>query len=108
MTQFQVLQVSLELIPELKPLVEQIARHDRDLAGQLRRSGSSIPLNIAEGARRVGKDRTHSYRIAAGSAAETRTALCVAQGWGYVDPGSAQAADQRLDRILAMFYRMSR
>jgi four helix bundle protein len=105
--QFQVLELAIALIPELKPLVEQIAKYDRDLANQLRRSGSGIPLSISEGSRRQGKDRMHQYRIAAGSAAEARTTLAVARGWGYVDLQSAQAADQMLDRILAMLWRAS-
>ena len=107
MSQFQVLQVALELIPELKALVEQIAYHDRDLANQLRRAGTSVPGNIAEGSRRRGKDRLHHYRIAAGSAAEVRTGLAVAHGWGYVDQQAATSADAKLDRVLAMLWRLT-
>lgn len=107
MAQFQVLNVSLELIQALRPVLTAIAHHDRDLASQLKRSGSSIPLNISEGARRAGRDRLHSYRIAAGSAAEARTTLAVAREWGYVDSAVSQTADDILDRILAMLWRLT-
>ncbi|MGK5082971.1 four helix bundle protein [Bdellovibrionota bacterium FG-1] len=107
MARFQAYDVSLSLIPMLRPLVSAIAFHDRSLADQIRRAGSSVPLNISEGARRQGKDRLHAYRIAAGSAAEVRAALSVAHGWGYVDATQAQQADAVLDRILALLWRLT-
>ena len=42
--------VALEMVTDIRPLIERIARHDRSLAQQLRRSASSVPLNIGEGA----------------------------------------------------------
>jgi four helix bundle protein len=107
MAKFQAYDVSLSLIPVLKGLVSAIALQDRSLADQIRRAGSSIPLNISEGARRQGKDRTHAYRIAAGSAAEVRAALSVAHAWGYIDSSRAQQADEILDRILALLWRLT-
>jgi four helix bundle protein len=108
MSTFDAYQVSLELIPALRPVASAVALHDRSLADQIRRAGSSVPLNIAEGARRAGRDRLHSYRIAAGSAAEVRAALSVARGWGYVELDQAQSADALLDRVLAMLWRLTR
>jgi four helix bundle protein len=107
MAKFETYEVSLELIPALRPLVEAIALHDRSLSEQIRRAGSSVPLNVAEGARRSGRDRNHAYRIAAGSAAEVRAALAVARGWGYVDSARAAAADALLDRTLALLWRLT-
>jgi hypothetical protein len=52
MSKFDAYQVSLELIPALRPVARAVALHDRSLADQIRRAGSSVPLNIAEGARR--------------------------------------------------------
>ena len=107
MAKFDAYEVSLQLIPALRPIVTAIALHDRSLADQIRRAGSSVPLNVAEGARRSGKDRNHSYRIAAGSAAEVRAALSVARGWEYVDATQARAADELLDRVLALLWRLT-
>ena len=107
MAKFQAYEVSLALIPMLRPLVAAIAFQDRSLADQIRRAGSSVPLNISEGARRQGRDRTHAYRIAAGSAAEVRAALAVAHGWGYIDSVAAKQADELLDRILALLWRLT-
>jgi four helix bundle protein len=107
MSKFETYQLSLDLIPALRPLVAAVAVHDRSLADQIRRAGSSVPLNIAEGARRAGRDRSHAYRIAAGSAAEVHAALAVAQGWGYIESTQAQAADALIDRLLALLWRLT-
>jgi four helix bundle protein len=69
-SKFQAYEVALEMVLVLRPSVEALARRDKDLANQVRRAGSSVVLNLAEGARRWGKDRIHFYRISAGSAAE--------------------------------------
>lgn len=107
MAKFDAYEISLQLIPALRPLVEAVSLHDRSLADQIRRAGSSVPLNVAEGARRNGRDRLHAYRIAAGSAAEVRAALAVARGWGYVEESRAQVADALLDRVLALLWRLT-
>lgn len=107
MSRFEAFEVALELITALKPLIAKIALHDRDLADQLRRAGSSGPLNINEGSRRVGRDRGHSYRIAAGSAAEVRAGLAVAQAWGYINVQDYQRPYKLADRLLAMLWRLN-
>jgi four helix bundle protein len=57
-----------------------------------------VPLNLAEGRRRVGKDRLHHFRIAAGSADELRVALLVARAWGDLGAGDVRQAFALLDR----------
>ena len=103
----QALEVSLEVIEQLKQPLHRIRTRDRDLHSQARRAASSISLNIAEGRRRSGKDRQHFFRIAAGSAAELRTALRIAKAWGYLGADEIEPALQRIDRVLAMLWRMS-
>src|SRR5688572_24536994 len=65
-------------------LVEQIARGmpatRPDLADQMRRSSTSVALNIAEGANEFSTaDKAKFYRIARRSAGETLAALDVAR-----------------------------
>ena len=70
-------------------------------------AASSIASNLAEGNRRVGKDRLHFFRIAAGSADETQTQLRIALAWGWV---GARDIDQTLglvDQELAILYRLT-
>ena len=104
---FDALEVSIQLATALRAPLEALRRHDRDLAEQARRATTSVALNLAEGARRAGRDRLHCYRIAAGSAAEVHTALRVAVAWGYLDEATLRAALALLDRELAMCHRLT-
>jgi four helix bundle protein len=106
--QFDAFEVSLQLIASLRAPLSRLQTHDADLAGQLRRAASSVPLNLSEGRRRIGKDRLHLWRVAAGSADEARAALRVAQAWGYVEDAVIQEPLALLDRLLAMLWRMTR
>jgi four helix bundle protein len=105
MATFEAYEVALELVRAMRPVVETVARHDRDLAIQMRRATSSVPQNIAEGSQRAGKDRLHHYRVAAGSAAEVASTLRIAAAWGYI--GEAPAAAKLADRVGAMLWRLT-
>ena len=94
----------LETLRKLAPLVRAIAKHDPDLAKQLRRSASSIALNTAEASGSQGGNVRARFRDALGSAYETRANLDVAEVWGYVDV-DAQLRDD-LDRISATLFRL--
>lgn len=107
MKRFEVYEMSLQMISALRPAVERIRHHDKDLALQLKRAGSSVPGNIAEGARRTGQDRLHHYRIAAGSAGEIRSHLAVALAWGDVDQATVSPVLTLLDSILAILWRLT-
>ncbi len=43
------LQFAIEALGAVRPLLDAVQRRDRDLASQLRRALSSVPLNLAEG-----------------------------------------------------------
>ena len=105
---FHALEVSLELIRSLRGPVAKIRRHSRSLATQLEDAASSVAANVAEGNRRAGRDRAHTFRIAAGSADETRTHLRVAEAWGYVTMDDIDTPLQLADRELAMLWRLSK
>ena len=105
---FLVYDLSLEVVREIRPLLWKIRRADLDLYRQLRRAASSTPLNLAEGNRRVGKDRAYHFRVAAGSADETRAVLDVAAAWGDLDDGIVEPIRRRIDRILGMIYGLTR
>ena len=98
--------VSLELIRELRALVPAIARHDRDLAVQIRTAASSVTLDLAEGQRSGGGNQKRHYAIAHGSANEVKGALAVAEAWGWLD--ESERARQILDRLLALLWRLTR
>jgi four helix bundle protein len=77
-------------------------------ANQIVDAASSIAANLEEGNRRTGRDRLHLFRIAAGSAAETRVHLQVAQAWGWVSPQEIQLALSLVDRELRLLHGLTR
>ena len=104
---FEVLEVSLDLIRVMRPLVERIAQLNRSLAAQLKSATTSIASNIGEGSRRLGRDRVHLWTVAAGSADEVRTQLVVAVAWGDIEQAAVEPALALVDRILAMLWRLT-
>jgi four helix bundle protein len=98
----------LDLIRALRPLCEQIARQSADLADQLRRAATSVMLNLGEGVRRTGRDKTRAYRIAAAEAQEVRIALEAAVAWGWVDDAAVAAARALADRVARVTYALAR
>lgn len=100
--------VALEVIKDIKPIIDQVARKDRALADQIRRAASSIALNIGEGRYSRGGNSTARFENAMGSASETRSALRVAEAWGYISSRSLVELDQNLDRIVALLWGLTR
>ena len=81
-------------------------RH-RSLAEQCERAADSLALNLAEGRRRVGRDRVHLFRIALGSAEEVRACLRVAEAWGHLSSAETAETLQLLDQELAICFRLT-
>ena len=105
---FEALEVSLSLIRSLRAPTRRLRTLDPDLYRQIRRAGSSIPLNLAEGSTRTGKDRAHHFRVARGSAKEVQVALRSAEAWGDLQPKEIQATLQTLDRLLRLLWGLTR
>ena len=76
--------VCLELVRMVAPVAQQINRHDPDLARQLRRALTSVPLNVAEASDQHGARRNNHYALALGSAREAWSAIEVAIAWGHI------------------------
>ncbi len=103
MAQFIAYDLSLQLVQALAPVIGRIERRDKDLARQLRRSASSVSLNLAEGNHSDPGNRRARFFTAAGSAKETKSALEVARAWGYI--GDEQVLGLA-DRVVALTYRL--
>ena len=77
------------------------------MARQIRKAAQSIPANLAEGRKRVGRDRLHLFRVANGSAAEVKVTLQSAEAWGFVGVAALTKPLELLDRVLAMTWRLT-
>ena len=87
----------------------RVARFDES-AIDARRSGTfrtSIPLNVAEASGRTGKDRSHHFRIAYGSAQETTVAVQLLRSVGVVSLADEAALLPLLERVKAMTWRLA-
>ena len=81
---FEMYQLALKGVRLVRPLIAEIAKHDRDLAVQLRKSVTSVPLNIAEGCESRKNNRLARYADARGSANEVVATLESAEALGYL------------------------
>ena len=98
-------QVALEVITQLRPIVDKVKQHDAHLADQLRRAATNTVANLAEGQRRVAGNKRRAYENAHGEAREMLGCLDCALAWGYVvDDAKVRVT---LDRLLALCWRLS-
>ena|SRR5689334_18976389 len=104
---FVALEIAYQVIEVLRGIVPVIRREDAEVARQIVRSASSVAANLAEGNGRVGADRRRFFRIAAGSAQETRAHLRVASTWGWLEATQYAKADALLDRQLALLWKLT-
>ena len=98
---------AIEMVRTLRPLMDQIRRRDSNLADQLLRCATSIPLNLHEGAYSQGRNVRARFYNALGSAGEVRACLDVAEAMKYIEPLDPAVRDD-LDRLVATIYRLTR
>ena len=101
---FIVYDLTLQMLRKLKPVIDQVQRHDRPFADQMQRAGQSTFLNIAEGQSARGGNELARFQTALAECRETRAALELATAWGYVGGAACEAADNELDQIAAILW----
>jgi four helix bundle protein len=99
--------VCIAMVRDVRPYADRIARFDRDLARQLRRSSTSVPLNVAEGSGSRAGRRRLSYEHALGEARETLANLESAQAIGYIATIEMHLR-KRLDHIIGTLVNLVR
>jgi four helix bundle protein len=95
----QVIEFSLHVAGLVRPLNVRIAKHDRDLGRQLRKSCSAFVLNLSEGFGSTGGHKRERFGKAHGSTKEARDTLRFAIVYGYLDARSPVEALEALDRL---------
>jgi four helix bundle protein len=104
----QLLEQILNIIALARPLVDAIARRDRNLADQARRALNSIALNAAEGFGTEAGNSRLRFQTAHGSLSEAEVALQLAVAWGYVDQQQTSAVLSALDALGGRLFGLSR
>jgi four helix bundle protein len=106
---WDVYRASLELIIVIKDVVEKLPRGNAYLADQLQRAGTSVPLNIAEGAGESSpSEKARFYRMAKRSATECSSILDVCKQLQVISEDLYAKGRELLLRIVAMLTKMSR
>ena len=107
MEQLQIFDVALVMVREVVLLARRVERRDRDLARQMRRSSTSVALNISEGTYARGGNKRARYQTAAAEAAETSAAIELAAAAGYISSSGHERTLDRLDHIAAVMWKLT-
>jgi four helix bundle protein len=104
-----VYQVAIELVVLIDQVIEDFPRGRAYLADQLRRAGTSVPLNIAEGVGEYSRDeKNRFYRIAKRSATECAGILDVCRRLRIIEETQYSKVRGLLIRIVSMLIKMAR
>jgi len=103
-----VYRAAIEFVALVDKIVEQFPRGRAYLADQLLRAGTSIPLNIAEGAGEYsGSEKIRFYRIAKRSATECAGVFDICKQLGIMNEELFVRGRELLVRIVAMLTKMA-
>jgi len=105
MSSFHAHTVAVDAAARVIRLVAAVPPRLRELDDQATRAAARVPLSLAEGAGRRGRDREHHWRIAYGSAREAASAVELLVALGAVDAEQGREALAALDRVGAMTWR---
>ena len=104
-----VYQVSIDLVILIDEIVEHLPRGRAYLADQFQRAGTSVTLNIAEGAGEYSSnEKNRFYRMAKRSATECAGILDICQRLRLVDAVKHTKGRELLLRIVAMLTKMAK
>lgn len=99
--------VTIAVARDAAVAAKTIATFDNDLARQLRRAATSVPLNVAEGFGLSGGNKRLRYGTALGSAREVMACFDVAVAMGYLEPLPVENK-RRLDRVIGTLVKLGR
>jgi len=104
-----VYQISIDLVILIDEIVEHLPRGRSYLADQFQRAGTSVVLNIAEGAGEYSSsEKNRFYRMAKRSATECAGILDICQRLRLVDTVKHTKGRELLLRIVAMLTKMAK
>jgi four helix bundle protein len=103
-----VYQAAIELVVLIDDIVEHLPRGRAYLADQLQRAGTSVPLNVAEGAGEYsGAEKAKFYRIAKRSATECAAIFDICRRLHLIEETRYVRGRELLMRIVAMLTKMA-
>ena len=104
-----VYQIAIEFFALIEPIVKQFPKGRAYLIDQLQRAGSSVALNIAEGAGEFStNEKIRFYRMARRSATECAGILDICRRLNLIDENISLLSRGLLLRIVSMLSKMTR
>ena len=100
--------IAIAMVKSVCALSRKVQRHDPDLARQMRRACTSVPLNMAEGWHAVAGNRRARLDTAITEARETTSCLDVSVAVGYLTQSEVAVDLDRLDHIVATLWKLCR
>jgi four helix bundle protein len=107
MMRLRIYDTALEMVKGVSPIARRVERRDGDLARQMRRACTSVPLNIAEGEYSKGGNKRLRYYSAMASARETVAAIEVALAAEYITGEGTPEVMRKLDQIIATMWKLT-
>ena len=105
--QLRILDDIVHTVGTIHGLCRVIARHDPDLARQMKRAINSVGLNSGEGLFARGGNRTVRIESAMNSGREVILGLRIAGAAGYLDAERTAREVDAVDRIVAILYKLA-
>ena len=100
---------SLELSGEIKSLISLLDKSEKVIKDQLRRSSTSVVLNIAEGTSRLSNpDKRNYYIVVRGSAMESIAILLILKNENLISDEMFQQFYFKSEEICRMLFAMIR
>ena len=104
-----VYQAAIEFVVIIEAIVKELPKGRAYLVDQLQRAGSSVALNIAEGAGEFSpNEKIRFYRIARRSATECAGILDICMRLNLIDETISSKSRALLFRIVSMLTKMAR
>jgi four helix bundle protein len=100
----KILDSLVEMVRVVHGLAGKVARHDRDLAQQMRRASTSAGLNASEGVWAKAGKRRSRLEDAVNSARETLMALRLAEACGYLQSGEVAVAQRDVESVIRVLW----
>ena len=94
----------VEMVAAVHGVAAKVARHDPDLARQMKRASSSAALNASEGVWAKAGKRRSRLEDAVNSARETLVALRLAEACGYLGCDEVSAGVKRLENVIPVLW----
>jgi hypothetical protein len=99
--------VVLEVIRELRPVLEELRRKSPPLHDQLERALTTVVLAVAEGSRSRGRNRPAHYQRGAASMDESIAAVDAALAFSYLTSFDEGTRD-KMRHVVAVLVKVSR